>query len=228
MLLKQIYEYSNIKRVQSELGRQYLTPDGNKVPSVTTILDKTKPIEKVQALNEWRKRVGHDKAAEITKNAASRGTIMHKRLEEYIAGEMKPPGSNVVHAQAAKMADAIIEQYIKPNVTEIWGSEVNLYYTGLYAGTTDCVGVWKNNPAILDFKQTNKPKKREWIDDYFLQLSAYAHAHNHIHGTDIKQGVILMCSGELETQLFEMNLEEFSKYSEDWWRRVEQYHLTLT
>ena len=228
MLLKSVYEYPSIKRMQSDVGRQYLTPDGGKVPSVTTILDKTKPIEKVQALNEWRKRVGYAAATEITKNAANRGTIMHKRLEDYIAGEMKPPGSNIVHAQAAKMADAIIEQYIKPNVSEIWGSEVNLYYTGLYAGTTDCVGVWKDKSAILDFKQTNKPKKREWIDDYFLQLSAYAHAHNHIYGTDIKQGVILMCSGDLETQLFEMDLGEFEKYSDLWWKRVEQYHLTLT
>lgn len=226
MLLKNVFEYPTIKRQQSELGRQYLTPDGLRVPSVTTILDKTKPEEKVKALNEWRNRVGHAQAAEITKNAANRGTIMHKRLEEYILGNVKPPGSNIVHAQAAKMADAIIEQYLKPNVTEIWGNEVNLYYTGLYAGTTDCVGVWKNQESILDFKQTNKPKKREWIEDYFLQLSAYAHAHNHIYGTNIKQGVILMCSGELETQLFELNLTEFDKYSEDWWRRVEQYHLT--
>jgi genome maintenance exonuclease 1 len=228
MLLKSIYEYSNIKRIQSDIGRQYLTPDGNKVPSVTTILDKTKPIEKVQALNEWRNRIGHVQAAEITKNAASRGTIMHKRLEEYIAGEIKPPGSNVVHAQAAKMADAIIEQYMKPFVSEVWGSEVSLYYTGLYAGTTDCVGVWKGAPAIMDFKQTNKPKKREWIEDYFLQLSAYAHAHNHIYGTEIKQGIILMCSGEIETQLFELNLEEFDKHSDLWWQRVEQYHLKNT
>jgi len=228
MLLKSIYEYPSIRRMHSDIGRQYLTPDGAKVPSVTTVLDKTKPIEKVQALNEWRNRVGHDKAAEITKNAASRGTIMHKRLEDFIAGEMKEPGSNVVHAQAAKMADAIIDQYMKPFVSEVWGSEVNLYYTGLYAGTTDCVGVWKDQPAIMDFKQTNKPKKREWIEDYFLQLSAYAHAHNHIYGTDIKQGVILMCSGELETQLFELNFDEFEKYSDLWWKRVEQYHLALT
>lgn len=228
MLLKSIYEYPSIKRTQTDIGRQYLTPDGKRVPSVTTILDKTKPEEKVQALNEWRKRVGYDKAAEITKNAANRGTIMHKRLEEYILGEMKPPGSNIVHAQAAKMADAIIEQYIKPNVTEIWGNEVNLYYSGLYAGTTDCVGLWKNQESILDFKQTNKPKKREWIEDYFLQLSAYAHAHNHIYGTNIKQGVILMCSGELETQLFELNLSDFDKYSDAWWQRVEEYHSKFT
>ena len=132
MLLKSNFKYLSIKRMQSDIGRQYLTPDGNKVPSVTTVLDKTKPIEKVQALNEWRNRVGHAQAAEITKNAANRGTIMHKRLEEFILGEMKLPGSNVVHAQAAKMADAIIEQYLKPHVSEVWGNEVNLYYSGLF------------------------------------------------------------------------------------------------
>lgn len=228
MLLKSTFQYSTIKRIQSDIGRQYLTPDGTRVPSVTTILDKTKPEEKVKALNEWRNRVGHAQATEITKNAASRGTIMHRRIEEYITGDIKPPGSNIVHAQAAKMADMIIESYLKPNVTEIWGSEVGLYYTGLYAGTTDCVGIWKNNPAIIDFKQTNKPKKREWIDDYFMQLAAYAHAHNHMLGTDIKQGVILMCSGDLEPQMFELSFNEFDEYSEKWWKRVEQYHLALT
>lgn len=228
MLLRSVYEYAEIRRTQTEVGRQYLTPDGGQVPSVTTILDKTKPEEKRRALNEWRKRVGHDNAAEITRNAASRGTIMHKRLEEYIKGEPKPAGSNLVHAQAAKMADAIIEEFIKPNVIEVWGNEVNLYYTGLYAGTTDCVGLWKGQPAILDFKQTNKPKKREWIDDYFLQLSAYGHAHNHMFGTDIKQGVILMCSGDLETQLFELTPADFNKYSNDWWERVEEYHSKFT
>lgn len=227
MLLKSLYEYPIITRTQTNIGRQYLTPDGYRVPSVTTILDKTKPAEKVQALNEWRKRVGFDKAAEITKNAANRGTIMHKRLEEHILGEIKPPGSNVVHAQAAKMADAIIENFIKPHVTEVWGNEVNLYYSGLYAGTTDCVGIWDGDETIIDFKQTNKPKKREWIDDYFLQLTAYGHAHNHIYGTNIKRGVILMCSGELELQKFELVGDEFDKYSESWWKRVEQYHLGM-
>lgn len=228
MLLNPAFQYAAIKRIQSDSGRQYLTPDGTRVPSVTTILDKTKPAENVKALQEWRKRVGHAQATEITKNAASRGTIMHKRIEEFIVGDIKPPGSNIVHAQAAKMADIIIESYLKPNVTEIWGSEVNLYYTGLYAGTTDCVGIWKNQPAIIDFKQTNKPKKREWIDDYFMQLAAYAHAHNHMFGTSIKQGIILMCSGDLEPQIFELSSTEFDQYSEKWWKRVEQYHLNLT
>ena len=228
MLLNPAFQYSAIKRIQTDDGRQYLTPDGNRVPSVTTILDKTKPAENVKALHEWRKRVGYAQATEITKNAASRGTIMHKRIEEYIIGDVKPPGSNIVHAQAAKMADIIIESYLKPNVSEIWGSEVNLYYTGLYAGTTDCVGMWKNQPAIIDFKQTNKPKKREWIDDYFMQLAAYAHAHNHMFGTSIKQGIILMCSGDLEPQIFELSATEFDQYSEKWWKRVEQYHLNLT
>lgn len=225
MLLRDVYKYPTILKQQTEIGRQYLTPDGSRVPSVTTILDKTKPEENRKALNEWRKRVGETQANAITKAATSRGTIMHKRLEEYILGQTKPPGSNLVYKEAAKMADKIITEFIDPHLSEVWGNEVSLYYTGLYAGTTDCVGLWKGKPAIVDFKQTNKPKKREWIEDYFLQLSAYAHAHNHIYGTDIKQGVVLMCSGDLETQLFETTLDEFNLYSDKWWERVEQYHL---
>lgn len=224
MLLKPKFQYFSISRETSEAGRQYRCPDGSRVPSVTTILDKTKPEEKKKALLEWRKRVGETEANAITKAAAGRGTSMHKRLEDYIMGQMKEPGSNPVHQQAAKMADLIIKEYLEPNVNEIWGSEVNLYYSGLYAGTTDCPGVWNNNETILDFKQTNKPKKVEWIEDYFLQLAAYGHAHNHIYGTNIKHGVILMCSGDLQLQKFELSGNDFDKYSDIWWRRVEQYY----
>lgn len=224
MLLKSKFEYFPIRRITTDAGRQYQCPDGNRVASVTTILDKTKPEERKQSLLEWRKRVGETEANAITKAATGRGTSMHKRLEEYILGEMKPPGSNKVHQEAAAMADLIIKEFLVPNVNEIWGSEVNLYYTGLYAGTTDCVGLWNKNPAIIDFKQSNKPKKVEWIEDYFLQLVAYAHAHNHIYGTDIKNGVILMCSGDLTLQKFEISDKEFEKYSDIWWHRVEQFY----
>lgn len=226
MLLKKVYDYPIISRKQTKKGRQYLCPDGRPVPSVTTILDQTKSEEKKQALQKWRARVGEMQAAEITRNAANRGTSMHKQLEEFIIGKNISTGTNLVHQQASKMANAIIEEFLKPSVSEVWGNEVSLYYTELYAGTTDCVGLWNGRPAIIDFKQTNKPKKVEWIEDYFLQLSAYAHAHNHIYGTNIQQGIILMCSGELVTQKFEITDLEFEKYSELWWQRVEQYHLT--
>lgn len=223
MLFKETYDYTSITRSESTSGRLYVCPDGTKVPSVTTILDRTKPEEKRQALAEWRKRVGEDKATEITKAAAGRGTAMHSFLERYIVGMDTTPGSNLVQQQAHKMATVIIEDMLKPNVTEIWGVETNLYYPELYAGTTDCVGLWRGRPAIMDFKQTNKPKKEEWIDDYFLQLAAYAQAHDKLYGTNIDQGVIMMCSGDLQGQLFVLEGAKFQRFKDGWWDRVEQY-----
>lgn len=219
-----IYNYSTIKRKETAQGRRYLTPDGGLVASVTTILDKTKPEEKKQALLEWKKRVGEKKAQEITTEAASRGTSMHSHLEHWLEkGELQNK-SNHVHQHSAKMAQLIIDNFLNPNLNEYWGTETPLYYTGLYAGTTDLVGLYNNKPSIMDFKQTNKPKKTEWIEDYFLQTCAYAHAHNHIFGTDIQQCVILMCSKDLEVQNWVVEQTDFQKYSDLWWRRVEQFY----
>ena len=188
------FNYEELSRHSVNGKRMYQTPDGRKVPSVTTILDKTKPEEKKRALNEWRQRVGVANAQKITTEAANRGTRMHAYLETYIASdEMKPlPTNPYAHPSWFMAAEVILKGLC--HVDEFWGSEVPVYYSGLYAGTTDCVGVWKGRPAIMDFKQTNKPKKREWIGDYFMQLAAYAEAHNDTHGTNIQDGVILMCA----------------------------------
>lgn len=223
-LLNSIYNYSSIKRKETPNGRRYQTPDGGLVASVTTILDKTKPEEKKQALYEWRKRVGEKQAQAITTEAASRGTSMHSHLEKWLEYGSYKAGSNLVHQQSSKMADIIIEEYLKPHLNEYWGTETPLYYTGLYAGTTDLVGVYDGIPSIMDFKQTNKPKKTEWIEDYFLQTSAYAHAHNHLFGTNIQQCVILMCSKDLQPQNWIINGEDFEKYSNMWWSRVEEFY----
>ena len=223
-LLRSKIIYKSLSRTEGESGRLYLCPDGSKVPSVTTILDRTKTEEKRQALANWKKRVGEQAAQTIVTEAAGRGTSMHKMIERWLAGEDITPGSNLVHQQAHKMALKVIDELIKPNVTEVWGSEISLYFPNLYAGTTDCVGLWQGEPAIMDFKQTNKPKKREWIEDYFLQLTAYAQAHNELYGTDIKRGVVLMCSKDLEPQLFILEGEDFSDHSHRWWDRVEQYY----
>lgn len=219
-----LYNYSSLKRKEGPNGRQYLTPDGNSVASVTTILDKTKPEEKRLALQNWRKRVGEERAKTITTEAAGRGTSMHKQLENWLAtGELKT-GSNLVHQQPSLMANTIIDNYLKPKLNEWWGSEASLYYTGLYAGTTDLPAVYNGKASIVDFKQTNKPKKVEWIEDYFLQLSAYILAHDHIFGTDIEQGVVLMCSKDLQPQEFIIDKIELAKYKDLWWTRVEQYY----
>jgi genome maintenance exonuclease 1 len=125
------------------------------------------------------------------------------------------------------MANTIIFDGLGKNVTEYWGVEIPLYCKGLYAGTTDCIAEWRGNPAILDFKQTNKLKKREWIEDYFLQLTAYALAHNETYGTTINQGVILMCSADCNYQEFVIEGDEFSMWTENWLARVEQYYQSL-
>jgi genome maintenance exonuclease 1 len=235
-MIIQRYNYAPLDRTTVDGKRHYCLPDGSKVPSVTTILDKTKPREKVEALANWKKRVGEAKAQEITTEAANRGTRMHAYLEHYVLQQdMKPLPSNPFAHPSWFMAAEVILKGLS-NVDEFWGVEVPLYYSGLYAGTTDCIGLWKGRPAIMDFKQTNRPKKREWIDDYFLQLAAYAAAHNEMHGTTIDQGVILMaCQPKLledgtystpEYFEFEVLPDEFAHWANEWMKRVELYYLT--
>ena len=230
------FEYKLIPRVTIDGKRFYETPDGNKLPSVTTILDKTKSQEKIQALHNWRRRVGVEKAQEITTEAANRGTRMHTYLEQYVKdGMIKERGSNPFSWPSHAMAQVVIDQGLK-NVSEFWGIEVPLYFPGIYAGTTDGAGLHLNQESILDYKQTNRPKKREWIDDYFVQLCAYAEAHNEVYGTKIRKGVILMCvKPEIdhnnsiikppEYQEFVLEGAEYDKYRDQWWRKVEQYYL---
>jgi genome maintenance exonuclease 1 len=223
-LLIKKYNYEKLSRDESSGKRLYATPQGHKVPSVTTVLDKTKPEESRIALANWRKAVGEKKAQEITTEAANRGTRMHKFLEDYVKGEtMNESVTNPFAQQSQKMAKIVIEKGMC-NVSEVWGSEVPLYFPELYAGTTDCVGIHAGDESILDFKQTNKPKKLEYISDYFLQLTAYALAHNEVHGTNIRKGVILMCSKDFEYQEFILEPKDFDHWTEEWCKRVEQYY----
>lgn len=236
MILKK-YDYKELKRQNLNGSRKYITPDGFAVPSVTTILDATKSEESKKALQEWRNRVGHKQAQQITTEAAGRGTRMHKWLEDYVAeGKINEPGSNPYSQHSHKMAKLIIEKGLS-NCQEFWGTEVSLYFPEVYAGTTDLVGVHDNTPAIMDHKQTNKPKKREWIDDYFIQLAAYATAHNEIFNTNIRKGVIFMASApkeinpgvwsDPEYQEFIIEGEEFDHYVSKWFSRLEQYYTAL-
>jgi genome maintenance exonuclease 1 len=225
MYIPNKYNYVAINRETINGERRYATPDGEKLPSVTTVLSATTPKEKLQVLAEWRNRVGHKKAQEITTEAASRGTRMHKWLEDYVkTGVLGTPGSNPYSQQSHKMAENIIYQGMS-KCNEYWGTEVPLYFPKIYAGTTDLVGMHDGDEAIMDHKQTNKPKKREWIDDYFLQLAAYANAHNEVHGTKIRKGVIFMCSADFIYQEFILEGTEFDHYSDQWFRRLEQYYL---
>jgi genome maintenance exonuclease 1 len=230
------YNYEPISRTTIDGKRHYCLPDGAAVPSVTTILDKTKSRESREALERWKKSVGVERAQQITTEAANRGTRMHTYLEHYVkTGEMKELPTNPFAQPSWFMAaQVILEGFNK--IDEIWGVEVPVYYSGLYAGTTDSVGVHGGEPAIMDYKQSNKVKKREYIGDYFIQLAAYAQAHNNMHGTDIRKGVILMCCQpkELEPGVFDtpkylefvLEGKEFQHYCNEWNKRVELYYLT--
>jgi genome maintenance exonuclease 1 len=223
-LLNPKFTYTKLSRDESTGKRLYATPDGFKVPSVTTVLDKTKPAESRIALANWRRNVGEKKAQEIVTEAANRGTRMHTFLENYIKGDvLKETVSNPYAQQSLTMAKIVIDKGF-PKINEVWGSEVPLYFPELYAGTTDCCGIHDGDESILDFKQTNKPKKLEYIGDYFLQLTAYAMAHNEIHKTNIRKGVILMCSKDYEYQEFILEPKDFDYWSEQWLKRVEQYY----
>ena len=223
-MITEKYPYTELKKGNYNGSRKYITPTGEKLPSVTTILSATASEEKKASLANWRKRVGHAKAQEITTEAAGRGTRMHKWLEDYIkTDDIGTPGSNPYSQQSHVMAQTIIAEGLV-NCDEYWGTEVSLWFPGIYAGTTDLVGVHSGDEAIMDHKQTNKPKKREWIDDYFIQMTAYADAHNEVYGTKIRKGVIFMCSKDNEYQEFIVEGKEFDKYHQLWLGKLEEYY----
>jgi genome maintenance exonuclease 1 len=218
------FKYTALDRATVDGSRKYATPDGEKLPSVTTILDATKTEESKQALQNWRNRVGHKQAQAITTEAASRGTRMHKWLENYIkTGATGEPGSNPYSLQSHQMAHSIISHgLVKCN--EFWGTEVSLYYPKIYAGTTDLVGLHEGSEAIMDFKQSNKLKKKEWIDDYFIQLLFYGTAHNKLYSTKINKGVIFMCTSDNVYQEFIIEGSEWTAYENKMWERLEKYY----
>ena len=214
----QRYQYDELSKASRNGKRHYETPDGRTVPSVTTVLSATKDMT---ALNAWRKRVGEQEAKRIATESANIGTVMHRSLEKHVKGEARKPGSNLIQQKAHTMANVIIDNGLK-DITEVWGSEVSLHYPELYAGTTDLVAVYKGEPAICDFKQSRKLKKKEWIEDYFLQLVAYSEAHNKLYETDIKTGRVFICTQNNEFQTFE--IDRYEHWTSEWYKKLEQYY----
>jgi genome maintenance exonuclease 1 len=219
MLFNPKFQYQKLKRVEANGQRLYDTPSG-KVASVTTILDSTK--DKTHLI-EWRKRVGDAEANRISTESAGLGTLMHTHLEYYVLGKERPKGNNLVQEMARSMADTMINEAF-PSVDEVWGIEASLYYPGLYAGTSDMIGVWQGKPAIIDHKTTKKPKKKEWIEDYFLQCCAYALAHNEVHGTDIRTCAINIIDRDAKLQSFVIEGAEFDHYCVEWTKRVDKFY----
>ena len=221
MKWNKLYHYPPSTRSTTDGLRTY-DVGKEKLPSVTTILSATQPKEKQESIARWQAKVGKEQATRIKEQAAARGTDMHTHLEQHILGQgyldLRPEGRI-----AKDMSDTIIAKGFN-DLQEIWGSEVVVYYPGLYAGATDLAGVYDYEDSIIDYKQSNKPKRREWIDDYFMQLGAYAMAHNHVHGSAITQGVILMCTPDNYFQKFQIKGKEFIKYQHQFLERVDKYY----
>jgi len=218
------YDYPSSTRASIE-GLRHYNVDGSteRLPSVTTVLGETQEQSKRDSLQRWRQRVGVEEAKKITHAAATRGTSMHMYLEKYCLGEgyldLTDTGNVAKH-----MAECIVDRGIDNRLTEIYGNEATLYYPGLYAGSVDLVGQHDGDIAIIDFKQTNKPKQREWIGDYFLQMAAYGMAHDAVYGTTIEKGVILMCSKDLYYQEFTIEGEEYRQAKHEFLRRLDQFY----
>ena len=214
------YNYLQGKQItDEESGNRVYDFNGSRLPSVTTILGKTK---NQQFLKDWKAKVGEEAAERIKNLSSKRGTAMHKFLESYIEGvgydDLTPIG-----CEAKPMATKIIEVGLTP-VSEYYGSEVMLHYPGLYAGSTDLVCLHNDLETIVDFKQANRPKKEEWIQDYYLQIAAYAMAHDYVYKSEIKQGVVMVCTPDLYYQEFKVSGADLRSYKHKFLKRLDMYH----
>ena len=206
-------------------GSRHYSLDGSNLPSVTTILSATKSEEDKAAILAWKQRVGTVEAERIKKEASARGSSMHSYIEQFLYGKLNQELLDD-NNKSKKMAEEIIDNGLKNKLLEIWGSEATIYYPGKYAGTADCIGLYEGKESILDFKQSNKPKKVEYIEDYFLQIGAYSLAHNTVYNSNITQGVILLCTVDRLFQDFKIEGNELINFQNKFLERVEKfYHL---
>ena len=218
--MKKNKKYNYVQATRStDQGTRTYDVDGTKLPSVTTILAQTKDQS---YLDRWKARIGHEEAERIKNLSSKRGTSMHKFIEKHISG-VGYDDLTEIGQEAKPMAQKIIDVGFTP-ITEYYGSEVTLYYPNLYAGAIDLVCLHNNKETIVDFKQANKPKREDWIEDYFLQISAYAMAHDYIFGSNIEQGVIMVCTPDLYFQEFRFDGEKMKKYRHKFLQRLSQFY----
>ena len=221
-MITNIYQYPELKRVDKEIGRYYIDSKNQTVPSVTTVLGKTS--DKSDSIQQWRNKVGDDEADRITKQSTDIGSMVHEALENFLN---EKDWKNFSDDQNGVIANKITDKFIDTGIqtiSEVWGLEVGLILDGLYAGTADCVGKINDIPSIIDFKTSRRMKRREWIEDYFLQGCAYANAHNVMFGTEINQVVILMVDRDLLFQEFIVKPAEFNVLTKLWKKRLIEFH----
>ena len=210
------YVYEKLERIDTSNGRVYKLAENVHVPSVTTVLDRTKDKA---ALEAWAFRIGQAEADRKKDEAAYSGTWMHKTLESILSGEPLSLGRDWLAMKGHEMAFTLANRYFD-SISAIHGSEVGLHYQERYAGTTDLVATYRGKLAIIDFKQSVRPKRHEYITDYFHQLAAYAVAHDWRHGTAIDYAAVLISVQDGTTQEFTTAGREFQEFKAQWMVRL--------
>jgi len=196
----------------------------DKLPSVTTILAATQSEEKKASLEAWRQRLGAAAADKVKDDAAARGTVMHHIIESWLTDQGHLDLTEVGQ-QAHTMANIIIEKGLDKRLTELYGVEPTVFHSGIgYAGATDFIGIHDGELIIGDFKQSNKPKRREWIEDYKLQMAAYALAFQDMFNTHVGKAINFICTKDFYYQEFGFEGEEFRQAKYTWMKKVDQYY----
>ena len=222
MIWNNKFNYPKSSRSIEDGLRKYLV-NNQKLPSVTSILQQTKSDEDKAALKNWIERVGPAVANRIKNEASATGTSMHSYLEDFLRGRINESFFES-NEKYKNMAKEIIDKGIKGKLEEIYGVETTLVYPEKYAGTADLIGVYQGKSVVIDFKQANKIKKSEYIQDYFLQLGAYTLAHDVVHGTKMEAGIILLCTKDILFQEFKIEGAELEMYQNLFLGRLKKFH----
>jgi len=191
-----LVEFDELETITEDKKRFYLTPEGNKYPSVTTVCS----LATIDSIKKWRKRVGNEQANKISSKASSRGTKVHKLVEDYVNNkELDFENVLPVNLFMFKQIKPILDTYLE----NVYAIECPLYSDYLEtAGRVDCIGTFKGKPAIIDFKTANKRKQRSWIHNYFMQEGAYAVMFEERTKIPISRIVTVIAVEQDEPQLF--------------------------
>ena len=222
-MIKNLFEYPELERFEKNDVRYYRDSKENLVPSVTTILSATGDHSGIDA---WKRRVGPKTAKEVVDEATTIGSAVHLAIENYLNDQ---DWEQFTDDRLGLMAYQIAKRFIDDclgGIEEVWGLESGLVVDGLYAGTADCIGIFKDQPTIIDFKTAKKIKRKDWIEDYFLQGAAYANAHNVMYETEIESIAILMVDRDLLFKEFIIKGSEFNYYTDKWKQRIIGYYKT--
>ena len=222
-MITNLYQYPELTRVEKNDVRYYQDSLSNLVPSVTTILSATGDHSGIDA---WKRRVGPKTAKAVVDEATTIGTAVHLAIENYLYGK---EWEQFTDDKMGMLAHQIAKRFICDclgDIDEVWGLESGLVLDGLYAGTADCIGIFRGKPTIIDFKTAKKIKRKDWIEDYFLQGAAYANAHNVMYKTNIESIAILMVDRDLLFKEFLVNSKELNSYTEKWKKRLIGYYKT--